>query len=210
MIRFSSIVLSSFSVMFAGCAAQVAPPIPTSSAPVGGRGESTASRAQLTRYAPLASDPTRAARFEGSTTLDVETNLGRLRALQVFEVLGQIQHIPESHNCYVEPCAVSASEVAAAQEADARALGELTAKVIAASELALPAVAPTAEQDQANLETIRALSIVDVGALLVEEPKITGHCYGACPADAAAAAEVQRIREGKLANIARAVSVAAK
>lgn len=198
--RWSSIVLSS---LFVGCAAHVGEPDPNA-APA----PPAAAPSDKQAIAPTARDA-RPSDERALAVRSTEDNLARLRDLRVFDVLGAIQHLPEAANCYSLPCPGHEAEFAAAIAADARALTAFTDTVVAAAALpvALPDAsrAPPPAEDEANLQALRGLSIVDVGALIVEEPKLTGNCYGVCPADAAAAEKLQREREVRLANITHAL-----
>jgi hypothetical protein len=63
----------------------------------------------------------------------VEENLASLKSLQIFEVTGVVQHIPESANCYSLPCPGHEAEFNAATAADAQHLDTFTKTALTAA-----------------------------------------------------------------------------
>jgi hypothetical protein len=118
----------------------------------------------------------------------IESNLERLRDLQVFQV-GEIVIDGEE------------TEVVAATELEAFAG---TAENACAAVEADPA-ACTTEAIEANLAALRDLSVVEVGDLLVVEPANNPNCYNLpCQEDEEAAAAETCARATKLARILQA------
>ncbi len=124
-------------------------------------------------------------------TLSVEDNLARLRALRIFDV-GQMENqIPEDANCYGSPTSISYActghekEFNEGKAAAEKRLSEFTV----AAESAV-ARTPDAKSGpfgngganlDANLEILRNLHIVEVGALILDLPE-SATCYGFCQA----------------------------
>lgn len=133
------------------------------------------------------------------TTLDVDANLARLRGLSIFEVLG----VPEEANCY----AGDAACIARARAQAAPGVAAFTDAAVRAAALPPATYGVTDAANDANLRAIRALNVVTVGMLIVEQPRNNPNCYNLpCPEDRAAADAVNRGRAGQLANIARSVA----
>ncbi len=121
-----------------------------------------------------------------ASTADVDANLAKLRALQVFEVGDLLIETPAGrHNCY-GPCPGEAEADAAAARRAAQRLQAFTDLAQRAAEHPSKDTCSKAAID-ANLEAVRALKIVTVGAL-VRTPQTE-----ACE------------RAGRLASIAHAV-----
>jgi len=140
-------------------------------------------------------------------TIDVDANLARLRALNVFQVNGLIEAIPEEANCYNLACPGKEKEFSDAKAAAASKLAVFTDAVVKAA--ALPAATEDTGADAiaTNLSALRALQVVSVGELIVEQPKTSPNCYGlVCPGDQEAADDANHARAGKLANIAHALA----
>ena len=135
----------------------------------------------------------------------VEVNLASLKALQIFEVAGIVQHIPESANCYNLPCPGHEAEFNAAKAADQQHLDTFTKTAVAAA-ADPPSTDPVDLAATAtNLDTLRKLDIVQIGELIVAVPQNNPNCYNLpCESDKQAADAINNERAGKLANIAKA------
>jgi hypothetical protein len=147
-----------------------------------------------------------AAKADATEALEnVDANLTRLEDLEIFEVGELIVNAPaEAFNCY-GPC--PGFETA---EADAKA--ESAVRLAALVDIAeVAAGLPIDEKDcdaatiDANLEALEALGIVEVGDLMVVEPKTSANCYNLpCQEDIDEAEALNSERAGKLANIVTA------
>jgi hypothetical protein len=138
----------------------------------------------------------------GAAAENVDENLARLHALDVFEVGALVVHYPEgSMNCY-GPCP---GFEAAIEQAKTDAAGRLqkladTAEAAAAQPHAGSACEKAAID--ANIAALKALEIVGVGALIEEQPKNNPSCYNLpCQEDIEAAKAVTCARADKLAAI---------
>jgi hypothetical protein len=135
----------------------------------------------------------------------VEENLASLKGLQIFEVAGIVQHIPESANCYNLPCPGHEAEFEAAKAADTQHLDTFTKTALAAA--ADPASTDPADLSAAttNLDKLRQLDVVQIGELVLAVPENNPNCYNLpCESDKQAAEATNNERAGQLANIAKA------
>jgi hypothetical protein len=138
-------------------------------------------------------------------TAAIDTNLDRLKALQIFEVGGLLlSNLPAEANCYGQPCPGQEQKYADAKEAQAQRLADFTDTTVNAAALPASYDVVTPAVSEQNLEVLRGLSVVGVGGLIVAKPVITGNCYGACPEDLALCTAINGERANKLANIAKA------
>ena len=135
----------------------------------------------------------------------IDENLERLRALGVFEVRDLIVERPaEAANCYGLPCGDSAPAPAALTT---RAALRLASLADVAEGAFGSAYAPTRciERVDQNLQALRALEIVEVGAFLSVEPASNRNCYSLpCISDIETANVVNEARAADLENIAMA------
>lgn len=155
------------------------------------------------RPAPVtAQEPAPPASSEAA--LHVDENLGKLRALAVFEVGALVVDAPQgAYSCY-GVCPEHREAVAAAEKKSAERLERLTAAAAAATADASPATCEKAAID-ANLAALQGLRIVVVGALLADKAEANPSCYNQpCPADVEAARQKNCERAAKLAGIAAA------
>jgi hypothetical protein len=136
--------------------------------------------------------------------LHVDENLGKLRALAVFEVGAMVVDAPQgAYSCY-GVCPEHREAVAAAEKKSAERLERLTAAAAAATADASPATCEKAAID-ANLAALQGLRIVAVGALLEDKVEAKPSCYNQpCPAEVEAARQRTCERAAKLAGIAAA------
>ncbi len=131
---------------------------------------------------------------------DVDENLARLAALDVFEVGQLIVEEPASaSNCY-GPCEGYEEDLAKAEAAAAARLAKFTDRAVKAEAAGESEVDP-----DADLAALRALEVVEIGALLHAEPKNNKQCYHLpCAWDIAAAEAVNEQRLERLAAIVKA------
>jgi hypothetical protein len=135
----------------------------------------------------------------------IAASLATLQKLSIFQVLGAVEHVPESANCYSLPCPGHEAEFDAARAADADHVAAFTEKVVSAAKQPPAADPTTVAAAERNLEKLRMLGVVEVGDLIVAAPLNNGNCYGLpCPGEKAAADAENRERAGRLANIAGA------
>jgi hypothetical protein len=134
----------------------------------------------------------------------IDENLARLRALEIFEVGDLIVEMPtEALNCYgPKPCAGSESAVLAARASAAERLVTFTDRVIVAAATPYDSYACVANID-VNLDALRTLRVVDVGAFILSEPQNSANCYNLpCQSDIDAANAENHDRAAKLESIA--------
>jgi hypothetical protein len=140
----------------------------------------------------------------GVATAAIDTNLDRLKALQIFEVGGLLlTDIPPEANCYGSPCAGKEQVWANAKEAQARRLADFTDTAVTAASLPVTYDVVAPEASEQNLSVLRSLEIVGIGSLIVAKPAANGNCYGPCPDEIAACNAINDERAHKLANIAK-------
>jgi hypothetical protein len=153
---------------------------------------------------PRIADPT-PTRGDVDVVDQIDLNLARLEALEIFEVGELIVDVPaEAYNCY-GPCPGFENAEADAIELSAQRLADF-------ADLAENAAAqPTSDlvcddaTNDANLDALDALGIVQVGDLMVFEPKSSANCYNLpCNEDIAEANEINNQRAAMLANIVHA------
>lgn len=139
-----------------------------------------------------------------ATHAAISQDLERLRALDVFQVGRLILDLPEEATaCYGAPCAGFQSAVAQAEAEHAPRLARLTDDAAAAVEGSAYPVESAGVA--ADLESLRALRIVEVGALITTVPANNPNCYNLpCEADKARADAENRARAGRLAAIVAA------
>lgn len=133
---------------------------------------------------------------DGKAVAAIETNLGRLRDLDVFEVGDLIVNAsPQT------PDAVAAAKATAAERlAD---FADQAEHAVLAPSTAYACL----DRVDANLTALQALEIVDVGAFIRSEPKNNFLCYNLpCPEDVSIAAHDNEVRAAKLESIALEVS----
>ena len=141
----------------------------------------------------------------GVATAAIDANLDRLKALKIFEVGALLlPNVPAAANCYGLPCPGQEQQFADAKEAQAKRLADFADTTVnaAAKPVSYDVVTPALTEQ--NLDVLRSLNIVVVGALIVDKPVITGNCYGACAEDVAACDAINNDRANKLSNIAKA------
>ncbi|HVU03156.1 MAG TPA: hypothetical protein VHE30_15455 [Polyangiaceae bacterium] len=131
------------------------------------------------------------------TAIDrIDQNLERLRALDVFEVGSVIA--PASSYC-TTPCADPLWGRTATD------LERFTNAAETAAQTPSFSYACTEDVDL-NLTTLRALGVVDIGAILVATPANNPNCYNLpCQSDIDAAGQLNYLRDAKLEAIAVAV-----
>ena len=143
-----------------------------------------------------------------AAAVHVDENLAHLRALQVFEVGALVVESPrEAFSCY-GPCPGAEAAVAHARETAAERLARFTAAAEAAAAHPPETPAPGACERQAidaNLAALRALRVVEVGALVTVQPRNDQQCYGIpCPAEVQAAAQATCAHAAALAGLVAA------
>jgi hypothetical protein len=150
---------------------------------------------------PGASDPRAATTDPAEALAEVDQNLARLRALQVFEVGGLLVDMPkEATNCY-GPCPGSEKLIEEAKRDAALRLANLTAAAETAVKTPAEDACAQATID-ANLAALAALSIVGVDGLVVVQPKNQQACYNLpCPEDIEQAKAATCENAGALAAI---------
>lgn len=140
---------------------------------------------------------------EGTVALEqVDENLARLRALNVFEVGDLIVKLPaEATNCYgICPGFEDAAQTARAEAA--QRLANLVDTAARAAATPYSGYACT-ERVDANLEALRSLEVVGVGAFLRILPDNNPLCYNTpCPDDVDAANVKNEARAAELESIA--------
>ena len=131
----------------------------------------------------------------------LEPHLDRLQELELFEVGELVRAIPgESYSCpYNQPCPGEEQEaVFERQRVRVAGLVAIAEDVRVAEEL--PAASGSSD---VHLSTLRALAIVHVGELIVDEPATSPECYNLpCHEDIVAAEESNARREAELAALA--------
>jgi hypothetical protein len=133
----------------------------------------------------------------------IDTHLAQLRALQIFQVYGDI----ENRNCYAGPCIEDPTTAFEPKvPADVR-VADFTARALAAA--GTPAsdcyVDLEGQVAQDNLAFLRSLQVAEIGDLVVAQPQNNPNCYNLpCAEDTQAAAEINRDRARRLASIAGA------
>jgi hypothetical protein len=134
----------------------------------------------------------------------IDQNLARLQALDVFQVGQLVVEQPASaYSCY-GPCPGAEADIAAAKTKAAVRLAEL-AETADSAVLAPVAGACDQASVDANLATLSALHIVGVDGMVVTQPQNNPQCYNTpCPADVSAAKAANCDRAGKLAAIVAA------
>lgn len=140
----------------------------------------------------------RAAAIDAQVTTDLE----RLDGLEVFEV-GELVggDASQAFNCY-GPCE-GADAIVDDYEQRAQALHELTEVAMAETDAA------TCDLDQVDthLDALRALQVVEVGEFVSQQAAPSPYCYNLpCPADEAAAQEVNCARANTLAGLVERTS----
>ncbi len=153
---------------------------------------------------PLQEDPTDLlARVDPQVAVDeIEDNLAQLEALNVFSVGQLLLDVPgEAFNCY-GPCPDWEDEIAEAEEEAAARLAVFADLALNASEdVAIPYTFPEDRIDD-NLEALRDLEIVGIGALIEDTPEVTGNCYALpCPEEIAEAEDRNNHRAWQLQAI---------
>jgi hypothetical protein len=151
------------------------------------------------------SDTPSAAVNTGVATAAIDANLDRLKALKIFEVGALLlPNLPAEANCYGLPCPGQEQQFADGKEAQAKRLADFADTTVnaAAKPASYDVVTPAVTEQ--NLDVLRTLNIVVVGALIVDKPVITGNCYGACAEDIAACDAINNDRANRLSNIAKA------
>jgi hypothetical protein len=146
---------------------------------------------------------------EAQALENIDANLERLDALEVFEVGELIIDVPAgAYNCY-GPCpGFETAEADAEVESALRLAAMADAAEASVIDWTIPNMCES-EVIEANLEALEALDIVDVGDLLVAEPVASAHCYdgnppaegGVCPKDISDAEAETCHRARRLASI---------
>jgi hypothetical protein len=134
----------------------------------------------------------------------IDQNLARLQALDVFQVGQLVVAEPASAGSCYGPCPGAAEAIAAAKSKSAVRLAELADA--AETAVASPASAACEQSSiDANLAALSALQIVGVNGLVVTQPANNPQCYNLpCPADVKAATATNCARASKLASIVAA------
>ena len=133
---------------------------------------------------------------------DIHENLALLENLDVFSVGQLLLDVPnEAFNCY-GPCPDWEDEIAEAELEAASRLSVFADLALEASAcVSVPYPFPEDRIDS-NLEALRDLEIVGIGALIEDEPEVTGNCYHLpCPEEIAAADERNNDRAWQLQAI---------
>jgi hypothetical protein len=132
----------------------------------------------------------------------IDENLERLRTLGVFEVRDMIVQRPaEAANCYGLPCADSAPALADLTARAALRLASL-AEVAEGAFGAAYAPARCIERVDQNLQALRALEIIEVGAFISVQPANNPNCYSLpCSSDIEAANLKNEARAADLESI---------
>jgi hypothetical protein len=134
----------------------------------------------------------------------VDQNLARLQALDVFQVGQLVVEQPASASSCYGPCPGADAAIAAAKAKAAVRLAELADKAESAVVTPVPGACDQTSID-ANLAALSALHIVGVDGMVVTQPQNNPQCYNTpCPADVAAAKAANCERDGKLAAIVAA------
>jgi hypothetical protein len=144
---------------------------------------------------------------DGAVALaNVDENLARLRDLDLFEVGELIVNLPsEATNCYGLPCPVAQEALQAARVHGAERLANLAGAAERATATPYSGYACGTRID-VNLETLRSLEVVGIGAFVRILPENNPNCYNQpCPADIAAADARNEARAAELESIALAV-----
>jgi hypothetical protein len=135
---------------------------------------------------------------------EVDQNLARLRSLNVFEVGELVVNLPaEATNCYdICPGFESVAQALRAQAAER--LANLADAAGQAAATPYVGYACSANID-ANLEALRSLEVVGVGAFIRSLPENNPRCYSQpCPEDVDAANAKNEARAAELESIALA------
>ncbi len=141
----------------------------------------------------------------GVATAAIDTNLDRLKALQIFEVGGLLlSNLPAEANCYGLPCPGHEQQYADAKEVQAGRLADFTDTTVKAAAMPASYDVVTPAVNEQNLDVLRSLNIVAIGGLIVAQPVQSGNCYGPCSDEIAACNAINNDRANKLANIAKA------
>ncbi|MDD9946372.1 MAG: hypothetical protein OXU20_35330 [Myxococcales bacterium] len=150
------------------------------------------------RDAQETADPTEVER--ATTMAAVEENLARLRSLNLFEVGGLVATVPgEAYSCaYNQPC--PGDEADTARAVQSARLAEL---VVAGEEVQSMTGLDTPDRTpQEHLQALQRLSIVRIGALVIDEPATSGFCYNLpCPEDKAEAEAKNARRAAELSEL---------
>lgn len=140
---------------------------------------------------------------DGAVALEqVDENLARLRSLEVFEVGELIVKLPAgATNCY-GTCPGFEDAVQAARTQAAQRLANLADTAARAAATPYTAYA-CLERVDANLEALRSLEVLGVGAFMRSAPENNPLCYNTpCPEDVDAANAKNDARAAELESIA--------
>ncbi len=152
-----------------------------------------------------AQEPAASAAPASDAMANVEINLERLRALEVFEVRDLVVKQPgEAGNCYGLPCSSTSGTAA---ERESRAALRLAQLADVAENAVNAAYVPTQciERVDLNLAALRNLEIIGVGEFMRIEPANNPFCYSLpCTEDLEAAAVANEARAADLESIAHA------
>ena len=115
-------------------------------------------------------------------TIEVDANLQALRELQIFELSGIVENIPEGANCYNLACPGHEKEFNDAKARAAEALAAFTRTALdAAADTSADARIESSGAcyfgDQKNLQTLKDLNVVALGDLVLEKPEHYVNCY---------------------------------
>jgi hypothetical protein len=178
------------------------------SAGTGGLGPDTKASPQDPSSAPPAAAPnaTPVARPPAHPIAAIDTieaNLAQLRALQIFDVFGDV----ENRNCYAGPCIDDPSTAFEAKAPAEVRVADFTSRALAAAANpasdAYASLEGTVAQD--NVAYLRSLQVAVIGELVLAQPKNNPNCYNLpCAEDTQAAADINRDRARMLASIAAA------
>ena len=133
----------------------------------------------------------------------IDANLAQLRALQIFQVYGDI----ENRNCYAGPCIEDPTTAFEPKAAAEVRVADFTSRALAAA--ASPAsdcyVDLEGQVAQDNILLLRSLQVAVIADLIVAQPKNNPNCYNLpCQEDIQFAAQTNRDRARRLASIAGA------
>ncbi len=163
--------------LLAGCSANTVDSTGTGQQP-----ETSNPRAPSGQNAAPPESPSKPPATVPAAALDVDANLRALRDLQVFEISGIVENIPESANCYSLACPGHEKEFNDAKTRAAEALAAFTHLALAAasdkeSDLKIMEDGRCYINDQQNLQVLRDLHVVRVGDLVLEKPGQNQNCY---------------------------------
>ncbi len=144
----------------------------------------------------------------GPRSAQEQADLDQLAALEVFSVGAMLARYPAGAlGCY-GVCPGLEDEVAQANEVASERLALLSERAVAAVEASEAVEAAAYEQAaiEANLASLRALEVIEVGEFLAVVPQNNPSCYNLpCPEDSAAAELATRERAANLARIVDAL-----